>query len=514
MDELTLFAELRPDDRLTDTDLVELRVHLFPGLESTAKVSDSTPADEAAVLSLASAADLIAPNRSRSSRLIVAAAAVVAVGVGGLWAVANRSTGEQPIVPAAEPGVSLPATPNVYDLPLIGFTEPGWTVANAYTDDSTRSRRAVVFLSADQFDGPWVQITFQGGGTEAPAVSVPPGSGSADVGGNAADVTEIEGGAILRWSDASNRQFEAFGWGVDADQTAELVRHAEVTEAGITINDLPAGASLAEPAVSEALDRHASYQFTNTDGREVEVTLTPGGARGLYQRQGPTTEFHLEGRTAVTIGDEAATIVHYSDDDNDRLATVDTGPDTAGDAPIRTGRYRVDVQRGFWTWEFNTAGFISQQQVIDLVAGATVVDPASWQASLSDAVVAPNRRAEVIDQLLTDVPLPPVFDLTKLTAPGTDDRYQLIAEVSAAVACGWIDEWFTADAAGDTARRDQAAAALATSHDWAMLHEITDQGAWAEAAIWSYADAFNGVESTVEVTTDSAFEALGCSRSN
>lgn len=216
----------------------------------------------------------------------------------------------------------------------------------------------------------------------------------------------------------------------------------------------------------------------------------------------------------MTIGDEAATIVHYSDDDTDDGATVDTGPDTAGDAPIRTGRYRVDVQRGFWTWEFNTAGFTSQQQVIDLVAGATVVDPDTWQAALSDAVVAPNRRGEVIDQLLTNVPLPPAFDLTKLTAPSTDDRYQLIAEVSAAVACGWIDEWFTADAAGDIARRDQAAAALATSHDWAMLQEITDHGAWAEAAIWSYADAFNGVESTVEVTTDSALEALGCSRSS
>ena len=146
----------------------------------------------------------------------------------------------------------------------------------------------MVLLSGDKLDGPWVEVFVTGGGTESsPAGSVPPRGGYADVGGYAADVTEIEGGAILRWSDARNRQFEAFGWGVDADQTAEIARHAEATQVGNTISELPAGASLAEPAVNDALGRCASCQFTNTDGREGEVAFTPGGTRGLYQRKDP-----------------------------------------------------------------------------------------------------------------------------------------------------------------------------------------------------------------------------------
>src|SRR5688572_15151914 len=101
---------------------------------------------------------------------------------------------------------------------------------------------------------------------------------------------------------------------------------------------------------------------------------------------------------------------------------------------------------------------------------------------LCDGVVVPDRRAEIIDHLLTDVTLPPAFDRTDLTTPGTDDRHQLIAEVSAAVARDWIDEWFTAGAL-EIPRRDHAAAAFVTSRDWAAFHEITQQGAGAEAAL-------------------------------
>jgi hypothetical protein len=41
---------------------------------------------------------------------------------------------------------------------------------------------------------------------------------------------------------------------------------------------------------------------------------------------------------------------------------------------------------------------------------------------------------------------------------------------------------------GDTTREQLAANAIASSHDWTMLHEIVDQGVWPQV-LWSHADS-------------------------
>lgn len=489
MDELTLFAALRPDDRPTDADLHALRAELFPELLPSTPQPTEIDSDDAVVMPLTRTPEPDGAVRQRSIRVAVAAAAVVAVGLGGRWAVTDGHDGQAPLDPATQPAqeaspASPPATTSVYDLPLIGFTETGWTVVGAF-DDTTRPPRAVVWLSEAGFDGPWVEIKVTGSGAET-MTTVPSGGGTVNVAGHSADVTEIDDGVILRWTDGTGTQIEAFGWDADLDQTVAVAAPAVVTATGIAIDALPPGASLADPAAVEALGRHASYRFAHTDGRQVEVTFQPGGARGLYQRQGPTGDFPLEDRTPISIGGEPATIVNWND-----------------------GEYRVDVQRGFWTWEFNTAGFTSQQQVIDLVTGSTIVDVDTWTTSLSDSVIAPDQRTAMIDDLLVGVPLPPGFDAAPLAAVATEDRYQLIAEVSGAVTCGWFDEWLAAGATGDPVRREEAAAALASAHDWAMLDEIADRGGWTQAVL-RLVDAVNGIGTDVEAASENIGLGLGC----
>ena len=114
------------------------------------------------------------------------------------------------------------------------------------------------------------------------------------------------------------------------------------------------------------------------------------------------------------------------------------------------------------------------------------------------------------------MPVPPDFDRTALASSiGTLDRYQLIARVSSAVVCGWFDEYFDAQSAGDSDRTDAAAAALATSHDWAMLQEIDSQGGWSDE-VWQSADAVNGGQGVmtgggpVPPTRDILQSSLGC----
>lgn len=505
MDELTMFTELRPGDTLSSADLDQLRAELF-GSAGAAPIADrEQPASDGVVLPFLTVRDSHArAGRRGTSRIMFVAAAVVGiVGLGGVLVATDRPGGTDPTsAPPSQSASTLPtaSAAGAYDVPLVGFAEAGWTVTRA-ADDSNPVRRRVVWLSDAGFDGPWIEITVQSSGT---VTTIPSGEGTVDINGVAAQRTDIENGVILRWTDPAGTALQAFGWQVDIDPLAVLARQVTVSDTGVTIASLPDGAVLADAAASDALGQYAEYHFTHRDGREVQISFTPGAARGLYQRQGPTTEFGRDGRVDVMIGDEPATVIDYAAVEPGRIADTSDGLD----AESPGGEYRVDVQRGFWTWEFNTSGFESQQQVLDLVAGATAIDAAAWAASLGDNIVVADGRAAAARQLLEGVRLPPGFNIDALADPGTDDRYQFIAEVSGAVACGWFDEWFAAQVANDTDRRDSAAAALATSHEWAMLDEIADRGGWSEA-LWRYVDNLGMTDGTTQQDVN---DGLGCSR--
>ncbi|HJQ44588.1 MAG TPA: hypothetical protein VJ831_15970 [Jatrophihabitantaceae bacterium] len=148
----------------------------------------------------------------------------------------------------------------------------------------------------------------------------------------------------------------------------------------------------------------------------------------------------------------------------------------------------------------------------DFLAVATTlhrVDVDTWLNAMPASVVSPENRAAVIGQMLSDVPKPPDFDVAKLLqGPGVSDRYQLGAHVIAAVSCAWIHQW----AHGTPAERAEAAAAMAGSHNWAILNEMNSDGDYPEV-VWEIADALNGKPLTITKGVsleDWSKPALGC----
>ena len=149
-----------------------------------------------------------------------------------------------------------------------------------------------------------------------------------------------------------------------------------------------------------------------------------------------------------------------------------------------------------------------------VLAALTTTDFDSWVAAMPETVVKPDDRADVVAAMLSDVPQPAGFDVGALVSSiGVKDRYQLGARVVSSVACLWIDQWANARASGDTASEAEAIAAMASSHDWAILIEMDSQGGYS-GVVWEYADAIAGdgtvIGGTVLTVQESYGNALGC----
>jgi hypothetical protein len=144
-----------------------------------------------------------------------------------------------------------------------------------------------------------------------------------------------------------------------------------------------------------------------------------------------------------------------------------------------------------------------------LLASLRAVSVDEWLSAMPASVVLPVDSEKAIDGILADIPLPDGFDRAALQEDAVRDRYQLGARVAGAVACAWIAQW----ARGDAAQRDEAVAALRSSHGWPILHEMRASGAYPDV-LWQYADAVAG-DGTVmggrPLTVQESYkQALGC----
>lgn len=127
-----------------------------------------------------------------------------------------------------------------------------------------------------------------------------------------------------------------------------------------------------------------------------------------------------------------------------------------------------------------------------LAEGLEEVDPETWLAAMPADVVTEGDRAEAVQDMLSDIPVPKGFDRASLANGAmTANRYELGAEVTNAVTCAWITQWDQATATGDTARAQEAVDAMATAPDWDILVEMQPQGAWPDY-IWLWAHALVG----------------------
>jgi hypothetical protein len=130
--------------------------------------------------------------------------------------------------------------------------------------------------------------------------------------------------------------------------------------------------------------------------------------------------------------------------------------------------------------------------VDDYLAIATTfqkVDVNTWLSAMPESVVKPDGRAAIVNEMIADIPVHAEVDIDELKASKhVTDRYQLGAKVTGAVACAWIGQWVDATSKGNEGRAHEAVEAMATSHRWAILLEMDDEGAWPEV-LWELADA-------------------------
>ena len=247
------------------------------------------------------------------------------------------------------------------------------------------------------------------------------------------------------------------GRGSESAWAAELVRVAE--QAPRLLVDAP------------------GWRVTRADqfGADLGEMTFSNGERELELRWSPAQ------RLAQTLRDRG--------DKVDVVTTV-----RAGGAEIRVFRYRG-------TNDF-TAVWVRGDSMLELrgfaadaatFASAVVslrgVDVDSWLSAMPESVVKPESRAQVVEEMLSGVPLPAGFDTAALRRGDVvRDRYQLGAQVAGAVACSWLKHWSEARHSGDETAARAAVDAMATSNRWPVLLEMNELGDYPEV-LWQYADA-------------------------
>ncbi|HEY8813578.1 MAG TPA: hypothetical protein VIP57_00515, partial [Candidatus Dormibacteraeota bacterium] len=100
------------------------------------------------------------------------------------------------------------------------------------------------------------------------------------------------------------------------------------------------------------------------------------------------------------------------------------------------------------------------------------VDVETWLSAMPPNTVRPEARSEAVEEMLRGAPLPPGFDAAALQGENSiSDQSSLAVKVGNAVACGWVESWIAARAAGDQAAAGRAVEAMASSADWPIVRK-------------------------------------------
>ncbi len=123
----------------------------------------------------------------------------------------------------------------------------------------------------------------------------------------------------------------------------------------------------------------------------------------------------------------------------------------------------------------------------------TPVSSDDWLAAMPANVVVPSNIDSVAAEMMADMPLPPGFEAAEAIGDDvTGNRYQVGAEVTGAVMCAWLVRWDEGNRTGNDEMVESAVAAMQTSKDWKVLHEMNAEGDYPEVT-WEIADGAAGV---------------------
>jgi hypothetical protein len=134
-----------------------------------------------------------------------------------------------------------------------------------------------------------------------------------------------------------------------------------------------------------------------------------------------------------------------------------------------------DADHVMWASGF---GFATSDEFVELLSGLRPVDPDAFYAARPADHISPGDQPAVIDELLTGVPAPPVFQASPPVVSNGGmgvPKVQLARVVVDSVVCGWARIWDLATDAGDTAKAQEAAAAMTAAAAWPVIDQL-DQG--------------------------------------
>ncbi len=207
-------------------------------------------------------------------------------------------------------------------------------------------------------------------------------------------------------------------------------------------------------------DENGTIAFAN-GGREVSMDWYPADQHQSYFED----RLEVSAPEPVKVANWSADVFTYSDSD------------FAAMLKPRDGTFVELRTQSRWT----------RDEFDEMLTHVVRVDADAFLAALPPEVVTPGDVREEAGKILADMPSPPDFDVSVLDNAGANDPYQFGATVAGKVTCGWIAEWIRADAAGDDQAVRQAAAALRSSHQWKVLHDMNDEGDYPEV-VWELAD--------------------------
>jgi hypothetical protein len=264
-----------------------------------------------------------------------------------------------------------------------------------------------------------------------------------------------------------------------------------------------------------AADSASGYMTMAKGARTLDVSWWPAddhAERLEIQEAGGN-----EGVAVTLAGQPALTFDHGPvPAPQDQREAADTSQ--ASDPPYEAGAhgYMTIGVVGGHTVEL-LGGSFPPEEYEALVAGLQQYPADAWVGVLPTDTVLPSQRPAVVDEMLVGVPLPPGFDPEPLrTAPAFLGRFDVGADVSGAVACGWFESWVAARASGDQAAVQAAVDAMGTSPQWPVLLEMVETSVNFPGIIWQYAAAMptdGPVAGGTETTVTEAYEsALGCDK--
>jgi hypothetical protein len=222
-----------------------------------------------------------------------------------------------------------------------------------------------------------------------------------------------------------------------------------------------------------------SGELTFSDGsRRFEIHWYPAGYYGQYLRDRATVSTPELG----TLLGQGATTIEYSPEEYATMLSPQ-------------GRVFVELR-----------GRLGSKPAYDeILRSLQAVDVETWLGAMPPSTVRPEARSDAVDQLLQGMPLPPGFDADALkNGDSIAAQSTLAVKVGNAVACGWVESWIAARAAGDRTAAGRAVEAMSSSADWPLVREtkVPWFGNYKIAAKQLRAGKLDRSDSSYEVRTD------------